>query len=250
LRSCARSSAGTGGVRRRRNPARLRALCAALWLAAPLAHAGQPLVTDDAAVVAPQTCQLEAWSRLVHDAREYWLQPACNPTGNLEIAVGAAQARTDGGETSSLLALQAKTVLAPRGDGEWSLGLLAGAARDTGAPHGGPAFQAYAAKALASWYPRDDLEIDLNLGVANVYGWGTFVLAGAALQYALVDRLQLLAEAVHVEPGPGKYQVGARWIVVPDRFEAYASYGNRFGGPADQWSVIVGIRLQSPAFLR
>jgi hypothetical protein len=235
---------------RRRSLSPLRTFGLALWLAASLAYAGQPLVTDDAAVVAPQTCQLEAWSRLVHVAREYWLQPACNPTGNLEIAIGGAQLRPDGGESSSILALQAKTVLAPRGDGEWSLGLLAGAARDTGAPHGGPAFQAYAAKALASWYPREDLEIDLNLGAANVYGWGTVVLAGAALQYALVDRLQLLAEAFHAEPGPGKYQVGTRWIAVPDRFEVYASYGNRFGGPSDQWSVIVGIRLQSPALLR
>jgi hypothetical protein len=217
--------------------------------ALPLARAGQPLVTDDAALVAPKTCQLEAWARPGHDAREYWMQPACNPTGNLELAVGAATVRPDAGERASIIALQAKTVLSARGEGAWSFGLIAGAARDTGAPRGGPAFQGYAAKALASWYPRDDLEIDLNLGAANVYGQGSFALAGAAIQYAIVDRLQLLAEAFHTEPGAGRYQVGARWIVVPDRFEAYASWGNRFGNPTDQWSVIVGVRLQTAAFL-
>jgi hypothetical protein len=215
----------------------------------PLARAGQPLVTDDAALVAPKTCQLEAWARSGHDAREYWIQPACNPTGNLELAVGGARIRPDADEPSSVIALQAKTLLSARGEGAWSFGLLAGAARDTGAPRGGPAFQGYAAKALASWYPRGDLEIDLNLGAANVYGQGSFALAGAAIQYAIVDRLQLLAEAFHTEPGAGRYQVGARWTIVPDRFEAYASWGDRFGSPADQWSVIVGIRLQTAAFL-
>jgi hypothetical protein len=52
--------------------------------AASLVQAAQPLVTDDATVVTPKTCQLEAWSRLAHGDREYWIQPACNftVTGN------------------------------------------------------------------------------------------------------------------------------------------------------------------------
>ena len=61
--------------------------------------------------------------------------------------------------------------------------------------------------------------------------------------------MQLLGEVYRGEPGRASYQVGARYIVVPDRFEAYASYGNRFNGSSDQWSAIVGIRLQTPAFL-
>lgn len=125
----------------------------------------------------------------------------------------------------------------------------AGAGRDTSAPHGGSAFQLYYAKALASWYPRSDLEIDLNLGAANAYGPGTFALAGAAVQYSISDNVQLLAEAFRDEPGRGKYQVGARFIIVADRLEAYASYGNRFSGTTDQWSAIVGIRTQTAVFL-
>ncbi len=49
--------------------------------------------------------------------------------------------------------------------------------------------------------------------------------------------------------GPGKYQVGIRYIVVPDRFEAYVSYGNPFNGASSQWSTIIGIRVQTAAFL-
>ena len=212
-------------------------------------EAAQPLVTDDAAVVARKTCQLEAWAGLAHGGREYWAQPACNFTGNLELAVGVGRANPEAGETSSLGQFQAKTVLFTLGEHEWSFGANAGAGRDTGAPHGGSALQLYYARALASWYPRDDLEIDLNLGAANAYGAGTYAVAGAAVQYAIVGNVQLLAEAFRDEPVRAKYQIGARYIVIPDRVEAYASYGNRFNGPADRWFAILGIRVQTAAFL-
>ena len=75
---------------------------------------------------------------------------------------------------------------------------------NTGAPHGSSAFQIYYAKALASWYPRSDLEIDLNLGAANAFGSGTFALAGAAVQFAIVGNVQLLAEVFRDEPGRGR----------------------------------------------
>ena len=215
----------------------------------PIAEAAQPLFTDDAAVVTPQTCQVEAWVRSSHDGREYWMQPACNPTGNVEIAVGLAHARPDIGESSSLVQLQAKTILFSLGDGEWSFGLGAGAGRDTQAPHGSSAFQLYYARALATWHPHDDLEIDLNLGAANLYGAGTFVLAGAAVQYAFAPNFQLLAEAFRDQPGNTRYQVGMRYVFVPNRFEAYVAYGSRFNAPSGQWSGIIGIRLQTDAFL-
>ncbi len=217
--------------------------------AAASVHAAQPLVTDDAAIVAPKTCQLEAWSRLARDGREYWAQPACNFTGNLELSVGGARAQPDASEPSNIVQLQAKTVLFPRAEGEWSFGVAAGGARDTVAPHGSSALQVYYAKALASWYPRSDLEVDLNLGAANVYGSGTFALAGVAIQYAVVRNVQMLGEIFRDEPGRGKYQVGVRYIVIPDRFETYVSYGNRFNGPSSEWSAIVGIRLQTPPIL-
>lgn len=211
-------------------------------------HAGQPLVTDDAAIVAPYACQLEAWWHPHHDGHEYWAQPACNFTGNVEFAIGLARAYPNDGSASSLIHLQAKPIFFPREDGEWSFGLVASGDRDTGASHGRTAFQAFNATGLASWYPRDDLEIDLNLGVSYQYGSGTFAFAGGAIQYAVIETVQLLGEVFHDEPGRAKFQVGVRGVVVPDRFEVYASYGNRFD--ATQWFVTVGIRLQTPEFLR
>ena len=122
-----------------------------------------------------------------------------------------------------------------------------GGGRDTGAPHGGSAFQLYYARALASWYPRDDLEIDLNLGAANAYGTGTFALAGAAVQYAIVASVQLLAEAFRGEPGRAKFR-SARRHHRPRSLEAYAITAiNQWNG--DSWFAIVGIRVQTAAFL-
>lgn len=68
-----------------------------LIAAASSVQAAQPLATDDAAVVASNTCQLEAWIHSAHDGREYWALPACNFTGNLELSAGGARTHSDAG---------------------------------------------------------------------------------------------------------------------------------------------------------
>jgi hypothetical protein len=154
-------------------------------------------------------------------------QPACNFTGKLSLP-SAPRTYPFDDPPSTIIMLQAKTVLFPRGDGDWSFGGVASGARDTGAAHGRTAFQAFNVTGLASWYPRDEFEIDLNLGVSYLYGSGSFAVAGAAVQCAPIDAVQLLGEIFRDEPGRAKIQVGLRGIVVPDRFEVYVSYGNRF----------------------
>jgi len=211
-------------------------------------RAGQPLVTDDADVVAPKTCQLETWVHRTPDGNEYWAQPACNFTGNLELSIGGARTYPSDDPVSSIIHLEAKSVFFPRGEGQWSVGAVAVAERDTGAAHGRTAFQAFNVTGLASWYPRDELEVDLNLGVSYFYGSGSFAVAGAAVQYSPVESLQLLGEVFRDEPGRAKFQVGLRGIVVAERFEVYVSYGNRFD--ATQWFATAGIRLQTAEMFR
>lgn len=227
----------------------LRIVSLPLLAAASTAEAGAPLVTDDAAIVAPKTCQLEVWLLPNGAGRDYWTQPACNFGGDVEVGIGAGRSLPDAGDASTIMQLQAKSVIHATDDRVWSFGVVGGAARDTGASCGRSAYQLYYAKVLTSWYPQSDLQVDFNLGAANAYGSGTLALAGIAVQYAVVPTLQLLAEAFHYGPGAARYQIGARWIVIPDRFEAYVSYGNQFRATSDGWSSIIGIRLQTPAFL-
>ena len=217
---------------------------AVILIEASTAQGGQPLVTDNVALVDTDNCQVEVWVQSFRGGREVWALPACNPLGALEITAGGARAESDDGDRASRLQLQAKTVLIPRGDRAWSFGASAGAQRDTGAPHGRAAFQNYYGKALASFNPSNDVEVDVNLGLANTYGVGTYALAGVALQYALFDRLQLLSEIFRDEPGRSKFQVGARYVAIRNRLEAYLSHGNRIGGESTGWWTIAGIRVQ------
>ena len=226
-----------------------RAPVFALVLAAPSAQAAQPLVTDDAAVVAPKTCQFEAGVRATRDNALWFAQPACNFGGDVEWSAGAAHLSSDADPSSTITQLQVKAVLFRTADGEASFGASAGALRDTGAPHGSSAFQGYYARGLASWYPRDDLEVDFNVGAANVRGSGTYPLAGVAVTWTVITGWQLLGEVFRDEPGPSKFQLGFRSIVVPNRFEVYASCGNRFGRSSSGGFVVAGLRLQTPEFL-
>jgi hypothetical protein len=227
----------------------LRAPALALAMAALTVQAGQPLVTDDAAVVAAKTCQFEAGVRATRDDALWFAQPACNFGGDVEWSAGGGHLAPDANPSSTITQLQVKAVLFRTTDSKGSLGVSAGAVRDTGAPHGRSAFQGYYARGLASWYPRSDLEFDLNLGVANVRGPGTYAIAGVAATGTVVTGFQLLGEVYHDEPGPWKFQVGWRSIVVPNRFEVYASYGNRFSRSSAGGFAAAGFRLQTPEFL-
>jgi hypothetical protein len=219
----------------------------AVVLAGPV-YAAQPLATDDAAVLPPRTCQVEAWIERAHDAREHGIAPACNFSGNLELGAGIVRVRPDADDRSSVLQLQAKTVLYPRANGAWSFGAVGGAVRDTTAPHGRSAFQTFYGKGLASWYPLDDVQVDINLGFSTSHESGTSSLAGVALQYTLTANVQLLAELFRDEPGRGKFQVGVRLLAIPDRFETFIGYVDQLGAGSRSSSVIIGFRAQAPAW--
>jgi hypothetical protein len=55
------------------------------------AHAGRPLVTDDAGIVEARACHVESWLQDESGSRAFWALPACNPAGNLELTLGGAR---------------------------------------------------------------------------------------------------------------------------------------------------------------
>ena len=75
--------------------------------------AARPFVTDDARLTNAHSCQLEVWTRIYPNSREFWALPACNPTGNLEFTVGGGQARVDGENPTNDYVFQLKTLLRP-----------------------------------------------------------------------------------------------------------------------------------------
>ena len=90
------------------------------------------MVTDDASIVAPGDCQLEAWTQHTIGQNEYWAVPACNPYGNWELSAGAGHiVPRDGTGGFVEKMLQAKTLFKPVIPNSWGVGLtVANMSRD------------------------------------------------------------------------------------------------------------------------
>jgi len=87
-------------------------IVALLWtvVATSLAFAGHPLIVDDATIVDVKTCQFESWMDRDSKSSTFWILPACNFTGNLELTVGGAWTHKAGSTRNTEVALQGKTI--------------------------------------------------------------------------------------------------------------------------------------------
>src|SRR3982751_4635445 len=104
---------------------RWRVLLVTVCACVSVVHAARPLVTDDARILDPQTCQLESGYRHDHAGHEWTAVPACNPTGFFDATVGFARAHAQG-ITSERLTLQAKTLVRLALTNGWGIGLTVG----------------------------------------------------------------------------------------------------------------------------
>jgi len=224
------------------------ALLALLTLGAPDARAARPMITDDARVVDPKACQVESWARRNQDGtNEFWAQPACNFTGNLEVTVGGAVTRESGGSTrGSAQVLQGKTLFKPLDANGWGWGLALGTMRDPGAG-GGRNWYGYVPASFS--FLDDRFVLHANVGWQRDQGTRrNHVTWGLGSEAQLSERTFLIAETFGAADGKPHYQMGVRYWLVPERVQVDTTYGNRFGGGGDRW-ISVGLRLLSPAFL-
>jgi hypothetical protein len=224
---------------------------AALAAAVLDVHAGRPMITDDARLLEARSCQLEAWTRRTRDEDEYWALPACNFTGNLELTFGGARTRNDEGSAFTENVLQAKTILKPLEAGGWGLGFTLGTVR-------------HPRREKANGWPGDTyLTVPVSVSLMDerwtahfnggmVYRRDekrTVPTWGFANEVQLRGELYLIPEIFHIEPGRPFYQVALRYMIVKDRVQVDATYGNRMGSENEHW-ISIGLRLQTPPFIR
>lgn len=208
-------------------PCRALAAAAVLFACAP-AHATRPMVADDAGIVAPGQCQLEAWSLRAGDRTEYWALPACNAGGDWELAAGLGRIGPDGAPGAWQAGmLHAKTVLRPLETNGWGLGFTV-------------ADQFRAGDGL-----RGDLSVDLPLSLSllddrvlvhlnggwlreHASGRGTPLWAAGA-EWAASSALSLTLEGYGTGRGGSFVQAGLRYTLVPDRLALDAGAGQRAG---------------------
>jgi hypothetical protein len=216
------------------------------------AYAGWPMIVDDARFVDGKACQLETGVTRNSGSTDLWFQPACNPTGNLEIAIGGGRAREDGGKSELTEELvQLKTLFRPYVAGGWGIGLGVGTVRHPRreTASGWPG-DAYFYVPLSFAVGSDDWVMHVNAGAKRMRDVNrTIAIGGLGNEVRLRDDLQLLAEVYALDRGRPFYQAGFRYSIVKDRIQMDATYGNRAVSDGSERWYSVGFRLLSPAFL-
>jgi hypothetical protein len=71
-----------------------------------LVFAGHPMIVDDASIVDDKACQIESWMDRNSESATFWILPACNFTGNLELTVGGAGTHKAGSTRNTQVGLQ------------------------------------------------------------------------------------------------------------------------------------------------
>jgi len=220
-------------------------LAIALAATATVAYAGRPLDTEDAEIIDEGWCQLESWTFQSRSTKRYWLVPACNPFGNLELQVGFARDQPDNAPRHDDYALQAKTLVKPLEENGWGIGLVGSAARFGG---GDERTWGYSALVAVSRSLADDrVRLHGNAGAVYVYRTrhlgGLWALAG---EFDVTERVTLVGEVLGVA-GEGRLaQVGGRLWIVPNRVQLDGSVGRtNFSGRTESFFTL-GIYLATP----
>lgn len=208
----------------------LPVLALGLLLAAPDAPAGRPLTVDDAGIAAPNNCQLESWVETSGGKSASWAMPACNFTGNWELALGAASLPVEQGHRMAAV-LQGKTVLRPLADNGWGMGLVL--ARQAGAQ----AATSINLPVSLAWQGQNTL-LHANLGAIRPQGARTAATWGLALEHQLGELTGIGLERYGQHGEAATTQIGLRHDIVPGRLQLDASWGRKSGQPrGNSWSL-------------
>ncbi|HEY0584576.1 MAG TPA: hypothetical protein VGD52_00455 [Pseudoduganella sp.] len=189
-----------------------RAACAwldhrcVLWAAGTLlstaAWAGRPLATDDASVLEPNDCQVEAWHQHTGRLREWWAMPACG-VGGWELAAGKGQ--------SSNAVLQAKTALRRLDTNGWGLGLAI-------ATQHGMARQHTVNLPLTMSFGSDAL-LHLNAGWIRQPAATVRATWSIGSEYAFAPRWSVSLESYGSRHRPPTRQAGLRYTLLEGRLD-------------------------------
>jgi len=218
----------------------------ALSLASASAHAGRPMVTDDAGVLEAKACHLETWVQESRDSTEYWAVPACNFTGNLELALGGAHI-ADPQDRQSLAVLQGKTLFKPLETNGWGVGLVFGNRFN---PDRSLSGDVYAFVPISFSFRDDRWRLHANLGWLRERENSRHRMTwGVGSEAQLGQRTWLTVETFGQDQGKPFYQVGLRRWILPDRVQIDATYGSRIGHRSEEHWISVGVKFVSVPFL-
>jgi hypothetical protein len=228
-----------------------------LILTAPvLSWAARPMVTDDANVVDPGSCQLESWVKHSGLGTERWALPGCNFWADTEITLGGSSQSARDDPASEWTVLQFKKRWIKLEPGSWGLSTSIGHVDARVKPRGLPV--------NSSLFPVRDGYLNVPVTYLSPNGWlvhlnmgwiqhhqeqknrPTWGLAG---EWPVNPRTFLLAETFGESGTRSKYQVGLRAWIKPQKLQIDTTYGQPIGIGGDQRWISIGIRwLGDPLF--
>lgn len=231
---------------------------AALSAALPIAaHAGRPMVTDDAGVMDAGACQLEAWTERARDGNTTWLNPGCNPFGATEFSLGAGRQRLDtedGTQTGMLYSWQVKHLLREADDERIGFAVSTGGQHSRASGDNEIFIKGIATAPLMG----DDLLAHINLGAVRQRedqqrhyrgAWG--LALDAAVLPATRASLEAFGTSGTTSSGADRnWQLGLRHELIPGRLQLDTSIGSPFGRWQEGRVFSVGLVFTTPAFLR
>ena len=196
------------------------------------AQAARPFVTDDARIV--DKCQIETYykEQQNYSGNEFWFLPACNTAYaglpfNFEITAGGN--RIEGKNNTILQAKFLLKTLETNGTG-YALSL--------GTFGGDPYFNTVLSRSILD----DRVVFHANLGgfrdTGGTWGYGAEVLLWAPRVYGIFE-----SYGQHRETPT--YHYGARFWVVPDRFQVDMTHGEQTGA-GNRRFYTVGLRFLFP----
>lgn len=205
------------------------------------ALAGRPMNVDDAALVAAGSCQLESWFQHNQDFRELWAVPACNPTGNLELAAGAARMTFPAEKDHTLYVLQAKTLLKPMDNTRWGVAMAVGTQfDDTQQLHG----DVFVNLPVSLSFYDGRLMNHLNLGWLHEREGKRHLLTwGVGHEFAVNDYLGVIAEVYGNQQDRPNFQAGFKSWLKKDYIQLDATYGDRLGSKGNASFFSLGLVL-------
>ena len=214
-----------------------------------VAQAARPMMTDDARIVDPKSCQLESWVRDSKHMTEYWAQPGCNVGENAEITIGGSLEGENGHSSFANEIYQIKSIIRPIDINQTGYSIVLGNARDP---------KRAMNKVIQDWYlnvpisyPYNDrLVIHTNLGVTHLTDERTEKINwGLSTEYNYNERVDLISEVFNQSSNSTYFQFGLRYWLIKNRAQIDTTYMNSFNHIGDDQSFSVGLRLLSLPFL-
>ena len=218
------------------------------------AHAARPMVTDDANIVDPLSCQLESWVKTSQVSLERWAVPGCNFAWDTEISVGgnAQNAKVEG--DSQFWLIQAKKRWKKLEPNSWGLSTTLGRVSE----RPGRSQQLSSESLVPSsaqdtylnvpitWALASDRFVHLNLGWIHHerlrVSHPTWGLGG---EYGLTTHTFAIGEVFGESGAQSKTQMGLRYWVSPQKLQLDTTYGQPVrGGKEERW-ISIGLRWLS-----